>query len=194
MFTERQEEIIHTAINLIATKGIQGLTLKNLAKAIGISEPAIYRHYDNKIEILVSIMDYFSSTARLIFQREMQTSASSITKIETIFDNHFTAFSETPALVAVIFSEEIFRNEPLLSQKIREVMESNSMAIRQILTEGQQSGEINGNLDKAHLTVIIMGSLRLLIKQWQMADYSYDLRERGQAFFGTLRILLAAKG
>ncbi len=192
MFTERQEEIIHTAINLIATKGIQGLTLKNMAKAIGISEPAIYRHYDNKIDILVSIMDYFSSTARLIFEREMQTSASSITKIETIFDNHFTAFSKTPALVAVIFSEEIFRNEPLLSQKIKEVMESNSMAIRQILTEGQQSGEINGNLDKAHLTVIIMGSLRLLIKQWQMADYSYDLRERGQAFFGTLRMILTA--
>ena len=192
MFTERQSEIIHKAIQLIAEKGIQGLTMKNISKEIGISEPAIYRHYENKIDILVSIMDYFSNTTRQIFIREMQSSENALSKIKRIFENHFSAFSETPALAAVIFSEEIFRNEPLLTQKIKQIMEHNSQAISQILREGQQSGEIKDDLTVDHLTLLIMGSLRLLVKQWQLTEYSFNLQERGAMFFATLRKLLTA--
>lgn len=47
-FTVRQKQIIQQSIQLIADKGIQGLTIKNISKSIGISEPAIYRHFDNK--------------------------------------------------------------------------------------------------------------------------------------------------
>ncbi len=47
-FTVRQKQIIQESIQLIADKGIQGLTIKNISKSIGISEPAIYRHFDNK--------------------------------------------------------------------------------------------------------------------------------------------------
>lgn len=190
MFTERQSEIMHVAIQLIAAKGIQGLTMKNLSKEIGISEPAIYRHYENKIEILVSILDFFGTTSRQVFEQEMCSTEACLTKIERIFKNHFSAFAATPALAAVIFSEEIFRNEPVLTKKIKEVMEHNSIAIRSMLLEGQESGEISSALNTEHLALIIMGSLRLLIKQWQMADYSYPLSEKGAQFFVTLKNLL----
>ena len=43
--TKRQNEIIDTALNLTASGGIQNLTIKNLADALGITEPAIYRHF-----------------------------------------------------------------------------------------------------------------------------------------------------
>jgi len=52
MLTDRQIEIINKSIDIIATKGIQGLTIKNLSKEIGISEPAIYRHFESKTDIL----------------------------------------------------------------------------------------------------------------------------------------------
>ncbi|NLB03802.1 MAG: TetR/AcrR family transcriptional regulator, partial [Bacteroidales bacterium] len=59
MSTPRQTEIVETALNLINENGIQGLTIKNLSKKIGISEPAIYRHFENKIEILLAVLDTF---------------------------------------------------------------------------------------------------------------------------------------
>lgn len=46
-FTPRQTEIIDKAIQLIDQKGIQGLTIKNLARETGVTEGAIYRHFDN---------------------------------------------------------------------------------------------------------------------------------------------------
>lgn len=190
MLTDRQLEIIQTSIKLISSRGIQGLTMKNLSKEIGISEPAIYRHYENKIEILVSILDYFSSTTQTIFFSEMQKEGTSLEKIERIFINHFKAFSETPSLVAVIFSEEIFRNEPLLSEKVKEIMERNSKVIQTILEEGMLNGEIDPVYNVQHLSILIMGSLRLLIKQWQMADFNFDLQAYGTNFFRTIKQIL----
>ena len=52
-YTDRQNQIIQESIQLIAQKGIQGLTIKNISKAIGFSEPAIYRHFENKNDIYV---------------------------------------------------------------------------------------------------------------------------------------------
>ena len=193
MLTERQLEIIRTAIQLIAQKGIQGLTLKNLAREIGISEPAIYRHYENKIEILVSILDYFLERTMGIFSEEVLKKGEAIEKIERIFKAHFEVFSATPALVAVIFSEEIFRNEPILTERVKWIMDRNSQAIATIIEDGKARGQLDAQADTRHLTIIIMGSLRLLVKQWQMADFSFDLRSSGSAFFATLKHLLTKK-
>jgi len=67
MQTERQEQIIEKSISLIAQKGIQGFTIKNLSKAIGFSEPAaIYRHFKSKTSILLAILDNFKFMADML--------------------------------------------------------------------------------------------------------------------------------
>ena len=55
--TVRQQEIIDAALALIAEQGIQNLTIKNIAAALKITEPAIYRHFDSKHEIQAPIYD-----------------------------------------------------------------------------------------------------------------------------------------
>ena len=66
MLTERQQQIIEESIKIIDDKGIQGLTIKNLSKAIGISEPGIYRHFESKTEILLSILNNFKEMAIML--------------------------------------------------------------------------------------------------------------------------------
>ena len=119
--TERQKEIISVSLNIIVNEGIQALTIKNLARNIGISEPAIYRHYENKVQILTAILDYFRDNVEQFFTRELQGDIHSIDKIEQFFRNNFNTFTENPSYVVIIFSEEIFRNEPLLLEKISEI-------------------------------------------------------------------------
>lgn len=53
MHSERQNQIISETIRLIHTKGIQGLTIKNISNGIGVTEAAIYRHFKSKDEILL---------------------------------------------------------------------------------------------------------------------------------------------
>ena len=190
MQTERQKEIIEVAFKLISEKGIQGLTIKNLAKKIGITEPAIYRHYDSKIDILIAILEFFSNNTEQIFKNVLTNSDKAIDKIEHLFTKHFTSFSATPSLVSVIFSEEIFRNEPILIDKISEVINKNDRILTTIIISGQKNGEIRTDIKAKHLSVIIMGSLRLFVKKWQFSAYSYNLPKEGKRLFESIKLLI----
>ena len=53
-FTGRQIEIMEAATDRISKYGIQNLTIKTLATDIGLSEPALYRHFSSKNEILLT--------------------------------------------------------------------------------------------------------------------------------------------
>jgi TetR/AcrR family transcriptional regulator, fatty acid metabolism regulator protein len=190
MQTERQKEILDTALDLISQKGIQGLTIKNLSKKIGISEPAIYRHYENKIEILLKILDLFKESSGSIFEEALQSEFGSIHKIELLFSRHFSKFAENPTLVSVIFSEEIFRSEPALIEKIAEVINRNSQILRKIIVAGQEGGEIRNDLEAGHIAIIIMGSLRLFVKQWQFSGYKFNLEKEGQKLIDSVKLLI----
>ena len=190
MQTERQKEIVEAALELITIKGIQGLTIKNLAKKIGISEPAIYRHYDNKIHILIAILEFFKSNTEQIFKKELNNDNKAIDKIEHLFTKHFNSFSATPSLVSVIFSEEIFRNEPILIEKISEVIDKNDKILTSIIISGQKSGEIRNDIEAKHLSTIIMGTLRLFVNKWQFSAYSYNLPKEGKKLVDSIKLLI----
>ncbi len=65
-FTVRQEEIILKSMEIIAREGIAALTIKNISGKVGVSEAALYRHFKNKDEILLSIFDLFEK-GRMMF-------------------------------------------------------------------------------------------------------------------------------
>ena len=190
MQTDRQKEIVEAALELITEKGIQGLTIKNLSKKIGISEPAIYRHFDNKIQILISILEFFKDNTEQIFKKELNNNDKAIDKIEHLFTRHFASFSTTPSLVSVIFAEEIFRNEPMLIEKISEVINKNDQILTAIITEGQNSGELRSDMDAKNLSIVIMGSLRLFIKKWQFSGFSFDLPLEGQQLVESIKLIV----
>ncbi len=192
MKTERQQEIIDVALDLISQKGIQGLTMKNLSKEIGISEPAIYRHFENKIEILLAVLDLFRDSTREIFEKELHSGISSVEKIEHLFTRHFERFASNPSLVSVIFSEELFRGEPILIKKIAEVIDKNSTILTKIIKQGQESREIRSDVSADHLAVMVMGSLRLFVKIWQFSGYRFDIREDGQEMLNSVKLVIKA--
>lgn len=191
MQTDRQKEIIQVSLDLISEKGIQGLTIKNLASRIGITEPAIYRHYENKIHILLAILELFRKNTVQVFDKELETQRTAIEKIEHIFSNQFRILAETPQLVAVIFSEEIFRNEPLLMERIAAIMDQINQAITAIIRKGQERKEIRPDIEAVHLAIMIMGGLRLFVKRWQMKDFSFDLMAEGASFLQSVKQIIS---
>lgn len=188
--SDRQKEIIIVSLELISESGIQGLTIKNLAKRIGFSESAIYRHYENKIQILLAILSYFKENSERLFSAELNSKVDAILKIKHLFNTQFKIFTNSPSVVAVIFSEELFRNEILLTERVYEIMNNNFNKLTQILISGQKNGEIRDDIEASHLAIVVMGSFRMFVKQWQMSGHSFDLIKKGNDLSNTINILV----
>ncbi len=180
MLSERQEQIIEASIDLIDSKGIQGFTIKNLSKAIGISEPAIYRHFESKFEILATILDNFKVQITGFHSKFKDIQGDAFTKLAMLFSNRFSAFAENPALISVVFSEEIFQNEEKLTEKVNEIYYLNEKILVSILQQAINEGKIKESADIEMLALMILGSIRLLVKKWKMTHYRFNLQEEGK--------------
>lgn len=55
--TERRQAIISAAVRLFSQKGFRGTTTRELASAVGVSEPVIYQHFKTKRELYEAIIE-----------------------------------------------------------------------------------------------------------------------------------------
>ena len=191
VLSDRQTEIIDKSISIIGTKGIQGLTIKNLSKEIGISEPAIYRHFESKTAILITILDNFKEMASFMGATMKDNNGAAMEKIEFMFTQIIEVFSVTPCFISVIFSEEVFKNENILKEKVIEIMDQNEQTIETIIKQGQDKGEIRTDIDNNTLALMIMGTLRFRVKQWDLKNYHGDMKNEGARLIANLKLILA---
>jgi AcrR family transcriptional regulator len=191
--TERQSEILQESVKLIADKGIQGLTIKNLAHAIGVTEPAIYRHFENKQKILIGILSLLKENKGEFFENLQGENPNPIEQLKTLFQTRFKYFAKNRAIASVIFSEELFRNDPLLSNKVFEIMKENQKIILKIIKAGQKQSVIKEDVAAEQLAFIITGAIRLNVTKWRLSDYSFNLEREGKLLWKSIEILIKNK-
>jgi AcrR family transcriptional regulator len=192
-FTSRQKDIIDSSVKLIAERGIQALTMKNLSKIIGISEPAIYRHFENKMEILLGILSFFDQNNKLLFESVIKLNIRAIEKLEAVFLQHFKEFKANPALSVALFSEEMFQNDEQLTHKVFYIMSNVQSYIVNILQDGYEKNEFRNDIPAEHLSILIMGTLRLLVTRWRLSHFEFDLEDEGIKLWNSLKKIIQSE-
>ena len=61
---ERRQALIDTAIRVFSEGSYRGTTTAEIARAAGISEPILYRHFASKRELYLAALDHVWSNAR----------------------------------------------------------------------------------------------------------------------------------
>jgi AcrR family transcriptional regulator len=61
---ERRRHLIETAIRVFSDGSYRGTTTAEIARAAGVSEPILYRHFASKRELYLAALDHVWDTAR----------------------------------------------------------------------------------------------------------------------------------
>jgi len=186
MLSDRQQQILDESVKLIDRNGIQGFTIKNLSKEVGISEPAVYRHFTSKFEILCAILDSFKAQILSNQEEFIRNLEDPFVKLSLFYNRIFHIFTHNPSLITVIFSEEIFQNEKQLSVKIQEIQRINEMMLITFLTEMRRNNKLPDHVNIDSFVLMFFGSIRLLAKKWKLSGYAFNLREKGDELFKAL--------
>jgi AcrR family transcriptional regulator len=188
--TKRQQEIIDVSIALIADNGIQSLTIKNISQTIGISEPAIYRHFKNKFEILMTVLNSFELIASDVLNSDQIKSLTSLDKIEYFLLDRYARCVENPKLAKVMFLDGNFQDDDKLKQKVLSIMHSHKDEMHKVISAGQQNGEIRDDIDTTSLFRLIFGPMRLLVTQWCLSGCRFNLVVEGQKLWNAEKKML----
>jgi AcrR family transcriptional regulator len=66
---ERRAAIVQAAIQMFSQKGFRGTTTRELASAVGVSEPVLYQHFATKKDLYDAIVDRLIEETSTTFQR-----------------------------------------------------------------------------------------------------------------------------
>jgi AcrR family transcriptional regulator len=178
--SERQKDIVAAVFNLISDQGIQELTIKKIAQAIGVSEPAIYRHFQSKSDILAAVVDEMIAHRNTTFLRVSGTSAS--TTLASFFTVQAMLFEDMPALTIMLFPEDLFRNDAVLLGRIMDMMKETLGRIHGLIQAGVDEGAFRPDLDREAVALMLVGGFRLLVSSWRLQPESGRLKEKTRRF------------
>lgn len=190
-YTARQIEIIEASTNRISRFGIQNLTIKSLAEDIGLSEPALYRHFNSKNDILLGLLSYFMDEMKVRIERLSKLEyATAGDELKAVFSSQFQVFTDKPAIVSVIFAESIFHYDDSLSNKVSELMDMMQDYVKANIRKGQEAGHYHKILDASTLTTIIIGSVRMTVLKWRISGHKSNLKKEGNVVLeGILKMI-----
>ncbi len=181
---ERKEQIIDEAIKIIHEEGYSEFSIRELSKRVGITEPAIYRHFLNKDAIIKGILDRIYHFGNHLFERAKNKETFS-EKLKMFIISHFEYFEDRPEMTSVVFSEDLFLHNKELESKLGELMKQRKRMLKKIFDEAKQEGyEIEG--DPEDISLIILGIVRMTVLEWRMSGFSYSLKKRGVKILKTM--------
>lgn len=189
----RKEQIVRAALGIIGKDGIQGLTTSGIAKAVGISEANIYRHFKNKDAILTATVEDLEDTISNILKAVTTKDIPPLDMLAQIFKLHLSHIQENKGVPRLVFSSELhFRQD--LRDKLASLIDRYLKMLTGILDEGVEDGSVKSATDTAAMAGLFVGMIQLSALRWSLSDFNSSLLKEGEKLWKEYRKCIEAKG
>lgn len=185
---QRQDMIIDEAIKIIHISGYQSLSIRELAKQVKISEPAIYRHFLNKEDIILGILNRMMDFDHLL-EKDILKQKTTQDKIRHFILFHFDFLEKKKEMTSVLFAEDMFDQSEILKQRLMFIIQKRKNLLSTILHTSRTNGEMV-EIDDKDLLSIILGLIRMIVLEWRLNNFTFSLSERGKNIIKTLDKLI----
>lgn len=186
-YLSRKDSIVLTAIDIIDKLGFQELSIRELANRQGVSEPALYRHYKSKQDIVLAVLDYYarfdSMLAGTINDRKMEAKEA----IKFLMTSYMEYYENYPAITALVFAYDTLRYDEVLLARVKEIVDSRFDLVVALIEKGYEKQELKQVFESGVLAHLVLGLSRSLIMKWRMENRSFSLK---QEYMGALNDLL----
>lgn len=192
--SNRQLEIIQATGKILTQSGITGLTIKKLAKEMKFTESAIYRHFESKEDILTNMLTYLAVTMDDRLSIVIKETDLPSKQLEALFQNQISFFEKNTHFLFPVFSDGLLEESIVINKCINTIIQVKSKYIVKIIKAGQDQKVFTNKVNTDELVHIIMGGFRLLMYKWRLANFKFDITEKGNNYIkSVLELILIAK-
>lgn len=164
---ERKIEILQAAMSLLEKGG--HVTTAGLAAEIGLSEAALYRHYDSKAAIFQSLVDYLAEHLLKPAERLLASANPCIPQLQRLMEYHLSFFSEHPGMCRVFLVEDVVTPEE--TEHIISLVREYTGQVRLILALGQKNSELPEELPLDESAQLFVGIIQSSALRFVMSGF-----------------------
>jgi AcrR family transcriptional regulator len=183
----RRRQIADAARELIIKYGSEHITGRRIAKEIGITEGAIYRHFKSKRDILSFLIEDIEATLVADIERGITSGATPLQIIDNTMKSHISSIEQRRGVTFLVIAEIISLGDKKLNRQASEVLNRYKGRIRDIISEGIKSGEIRDDVAPETAAILLSATIQGLVNQWALSNYSFGLEESYLSLWRILR-------
>jgi len=176
----RKQQIIDAARNLIIRKGSEHVTIREMAKAIGLTEGALYRHFKSKSDMLSFLVNDIEETLLSDVDAVRHDNMPPLQTLENILKKHLSEVEQKRGMSFQVIAEIISLGDKKLNKKVLNTISKYIQCIEELIDEGKQRGEIRENISSSSAAVLFFSAIQGLVNIWALGYYSLNLQEQFQ--------------
>jgi AcrR family transcriptional regulator len=182
----RQEQIIEAAQKLILKNGSEHVTIRRIAKEVGISEGAIYRHFRSKSDIFSLLLENVGENLLGDIENSIIPEGSVTESLNNIISTQLTTISRRHGMSFQVIAEVISLGDKKLNRQLAEIMNKYLARIKSLLTQGVETGVIREDIDLDAAAMLFFGMVESLSNYWTLNNYKFALEDKARPMWDIL--------
>ena len=145
---DRRKHLIETAIRLFTEGSYHGTTTAEIARAAGVSEPILYRHFASKRELYLAALEHVWARTRETWERALDEAPDTCAAIEAIGKGHVSVRSPKLQLAELwVQALSEATEDPELRKYLRRHLREVHDFFAGLLRRGQEEGVLHADRD-----------------------------------------------
>lgn len=153
----RQEQIKKTVLEIIAEEGLHNLSTRNLAKRIGFTEGAIFRHFKTKRDIIKGIMDDVANNLIGSLRSIVLSPVKTEDKLFNYLCRNVRYLKENRGVTILLFSEATHLGDKELKEKLNQILSEQKQFIIKMVKDGIAEELCDKNINPEDIAMLYMG-------------------------------------
>lgn len=139
----RRQQILEALARELEINPGERITTAGLARAVGVSEAALYRHFPSKAKMFEGLIEFIEETIFGLINRILKEEPSSLKRCEKILSLLLGFAEKNPGLTRILSGDILTGETERLRVRINQFFERLETQIKQVLREGEMNKELS---------------------------------------------------
>jgi TetR/AcrR family transcriptional regulator len=178
--SSRRQQILESLAHMLENNPGERITTSRLAKEVGVSEAALYRHFPSKSKMFEGLIEFIEET---IFSRVtviMNETDGAIARCEKVLTLLLTFAERNPGLTRLLTGDALAGETERLRARIAQFFDRLETQLKQILREAEMREGIRPNMPVGVAANLLMATVEGRICQFVRSEFSRGPTENWQ--------------
>ncbi|HIF6095948.1 TPA: nucleoid occlusion factor SlmA [Vibrio parahaemolyticus] len=173
--SNRREEILQALAQMLeSAEGASRITTAKLAKQVGVSEAALYRHFPSKARMFEGLIEFIEEALMTRINRILDDEKDTLERVRMVM-HLILAFSErNPGLTRILSGHALMFENERLRERINQLFERIETQLRQILRERKIREGKSFPVEERILAAQILGQVEGSLNRFVRSDFKYQ--------------------
>lgn len=158
---ERRRQIATAVLQIVGGRGVSALSTTNLAKEVGLTSGALFRHFTSRDEMLDAAVEH---AVRRMEETFPDVSLPAHERLMQLARNRVSLLRSDRGLAWLLHSEQAYHELPVGAVKqLRALVKRSQRYLLGAVREGVSQGVIRSDIEPEALLVLITGTIHAVV-------------------------------